>query len=1234
MKRILIILAAIVVLAAAIAAAAVSTPPGRRLLALGAQSWLSQRLNAEVVIGALDFPAPTMIVVRGLTAARGGRVFFIAEEARITWRPTAAIEGALIIDEFDLVGGALLERPQTSPSSGSEFSFPQRFPQITIAAARVADFRVAAAVAGRDARFDASLSARSETGAFQASFDLAGDEGRDRVTGALRLDPSLQDNRIDIVAHAPEGGALATALALGGPLDVQVHGAGPASAFTLDGAARIGAYGDAHASTAGAIGAGSKWMIRGSINFGERLGALARHLGPDASYSLDIQAQHGGANLTLHDLSTDAGALKGALELNARGDARFRGRLRLAERADARLRAALGDDLGVEISRGGDERGAVEAKLFSETSEIAVRNLIVDATARRSGDLSWAIDAPAPLSGKSAIFIETWSRVELTNLSAHVGDAATLIGRASGGDGEIEIDGVLTIRADALAPIAPALAPKGAFSGPASFKIKAGQVTARAEFSSADLSIAGRGVSRPEIELDVDGTIEDWRARIAVVTRDDGVRAALSARGGADGAAAIPSFRMAGRTFEIVGAGAYDPGAKKFSLSATHTGASEIWPMVKLGGEASLAGAVALGAGAAHDVTLRAARVGIGGAEIADLSASLKGPAAGARLAASARGINAARLTIADISLAALIDGPRRTATVSALTGEILGETWRLARPATIARDDRGFAFAGLDLRADEAHLTLDGALSPRRWVIKAAARGAPLRSGDVAAALDFDVDLDTDRKAPGRGSFALRSSMEGDAPLSFAGALAWDGKRLIIADAAPDDSLAFNLDLPLRLSRGAKISARMDGALTGVLGYEGRVESLAALLPPALQSLEGALAGRLSLAGDVKRPKASGEIALRDGVYTDFVTGLTIVDVNGVIAGDGADNTVRLSALGRGPGQRADSIKLEGTLSLGARPMLDAQITLDGAEFSADSIDELVADGDVRLKGSLQALELSGDVVIDRLEASLQRGRPSGMAPIDVRFKGAQTAAKPRAPRPLLSYAVSINAPGDVRIAGRGLLSEWRAALRAVGQGGEPNLLGRLDLIRGSLALGRRNFQLESGVITFDALKPNDPRLDIVAAYDDPGVIAAEIRMEGRASAFTVTLSSSPAFPPDEIIARVLFGRPISELAPGETLQIARALGQLNGLGSGDAARRALGLDALNVDFDPETGAGSLEVGKTVAKGLFVSAGQDSRGQDGSVRARYDAPAGFSVETELKQNGDQTVSANWSVDF
>ena len=92
--------------------------------------------------------------------------------------------------------------------------------------------------------------------------------------------------------------------------------------------------------------------------------------------------------------------------------------------------------------------------------------------------------------------------------------------------------------------------------------------------------------------------------------------------------------------------------------------------------------------------------------------------------------------------------------------------------------------------------------------------------------------------------------------------------------------------------------------------------------------------------------------------------------------------------------------------------------------------------------------------------------------------------------------------------------------------------------------------------------------------------------------------------------------------------------VGPFGGQGVTGRLRQALRLDLFNIDPDLENGGGALTVGKYVTDGVFISATQDAQGRNGSVRVEYEVTDNISVETELAQDGDQTVSANWKRDF
>jgi translocation and assembly module TamB len=244
------------------------------------------------------------------------------------------------------------------------------------------------------------------------------------------------------------------------------------------------------------------------------------------------------------------------------------------------------------------------------------------------------------------------------------------------------------------------------------------------------------------------------------------------------------------------------------------------------------------------------------------------------------------------------------------------------------------------------------------------------------------------------------------------------------------------------------------------------------------------------------------------------------------------------------------------------------------------------------------------------------------------------------RAEQKPVAMTLNINGDDKIFIRGRGVESEWKAEIVIGGTAAKPIILGSMDLRRGWIDFAGRRFEFSRGSILFDRLFSNNPILDLKSDYTAENVTAS-ILITGRADAPKISLTSSPSLPAEDIMALVLFGKPATELSAFEALQVAQALAQLGGIGPfgagggiTGAARSALGLDLLNIDVGADAGASKLTVGKYVADGLFVSASQDARGEDGSVRVEYEITNSITIETELKQDGDQTVSANWKKDF
>jgi translocation and assembly module TamB len=191
----------------------------------------------------------------------------------------------------------------------------------------------------------------------------------------------------------------------------------------------------------------------------------------------------------------------------------------------------------------------------------------------------------------------------------------------------------------------------------------------------------------------------------------------------------------------------------------------------------------------------------------------------------------------------------------------------------------------------------------------------------------------------------------------------------------------------------------------------------------------------------------------------------------------------------------------------------------------------------------------------------------------------------------------------------------------------------------------------LTRGTITFDGSAKLDPVLDIVAEASTAD-ITAQVNLGGFASAPTITLTSTPVVPQDEILARVLFNKGVSQITAGEGLQLAAAAATLAGGGPGvlDRLRGSLGLDWFKLGsgatgpttgtLNPRAPSGSaasgtaLSAGKYVAPGVSVGVSQGISPPTSKITVEIEVRPHLTVGGEAGQSGSTGIGLNYNYDY
>jgi len=250
---------------------------------------------------------------------------------------------------------------------------------------------------------------------------------------------------------------------------------------------------------------------------------------------------------------------------------------------------------------------------------------------------------------------------------------------------------------------------------------------------------------------------------------------------------------------------------------------------------------------------------------------------------------------------------------------------------------------------------------------------------------------------------------------------------------------------------------------------------------------------------------------------------------------------------------------------------------------------------------------------------------------------------APPPTPPPPVALDLTLDAPQGIFVHGRGLNVELGGRLHIGGTAAAPQPNGGFDMRRGQVSLGTTSLNFSSGRITFASgsgvpgAPAIDPALHFLATSSN-GSFTATLLIAGFASAPTISLTSVPEQPQDQILGQLMFGQNPASLSPFQLAAIGIALAQLSGAtaSAGDplnSLRQTLGLDRLSIGtptnpLPSPTGAANagtayantptLEAGRYVAPGVYVGAKQGATGaNDSQAVVQIDIARGLKLQTQ-----------------
>ncbi|TKD52315.1 translocation/assembly module TamB [Sphingomonas baiyangensis] len=587
--------------------------------------------------------------------------------------------------------------------------------------------------------------------------------------------------------------------------------------------------------------------------------------------------------------------------------------------------------------------------------------------------------------------------------------------------------------------------------------------------------------------------------------------------------------------------------------------------------------------------------------------------------------------------------------------GSVDGRPLKLVAPAVLTRDDDGWQLGSTRLTFAGGEGTLAGRFGGDATAIDASVRAMPLTvldigfpglglggtaSGSVRYASDASGaptgSIDMTVRGLARAGLVLSSrpiDLGVRANLSPARA----GLRAVMASGGRTIGRAQMRLAPL--GQGSLADRLANAALFGQLRYNGPADSLWRLTGIELFDLSGPVAIGADVTGRLADPRIRGAVRTTDARIESAVTGTVLRNVAASGRFDGSRLVVdRFQARDRGDGtvSGSGSFDLSAARGFGIDLAIEARraLLIDRDDFGA------TVTGPITIRSDGAGGTIGGEVTLDA--SRYQLGRAVAATPLPRlavteinRPEGDDVEAAVATPWRLDLRA---RAPGGMIVTGLGLDSEWAANLRIGGEPTNPQIRGRLDLVRGDYEFAGRDFDLDRGSIQFDGSVPANPALDIVANADTQG-LNATIRVGGNALRPEITFSSVPALPEDELLSRLLFGTSITNLSAPEALQLAAAVAALQDGGDGlnpiNAVRRAAGLDRLRIiAADPQTGQGTaIAAGKFVTRRTYVEIISDGQGYS-ATRVEFQITRWLSLLSSISTIGRQSANVRVSRDY
>lgn len=409
-----------------------------------------------------------------------------------------------------------------------------------------------------------------------------------------------------------------------------------------------------------------------------------------------------------------------------------------------------------------------------------------------------------------------------------------------------------------------------------------------------------------------------------------------------------------------------------------------------------------------------------------------------------------------------------------------------------------------------------------------------------------------------------------------------------------------------------------------------------------APNSVQGDASFDLSINGAPGLNAVSGRVDFSGGRVALPDSGLVLAQVNGAITMAGAQAQIDIT----GNSSEGGTFRVSGPLSLDAGNRADLAITLSRFGITDPELFATSLSGQVNVTGPLTgAGRIAGALTLGTTEVVVPTGSsgaggaipdinhinpPSGVR-ATLKRAGVEQSAGSSARR-AFDLDVTLSAPNQIFVRGRGLDAELGGQLRIGGTSSDVTPSGNFELIRGRFDILGRRFVMTEGLINLRGSL--DPFLRFVAqTQTEEGSVS--LILEGLASDPDLRFESDPDMPQEEAIAQLLFGRDLANISALQAASLVSAIATLSGRNSGGVTgrlRNALGLSDFDVTTT-ESGARQLRAGAYINENIYSEITIDSEGNQ-AIELNLDITPNIRAKGGTNSEGNTGIGIFFEKDY